>query len=191
LTKVSWWSYIAPIKQKQNIMRTIETKVYQFSELSEKAKEKAIQDMYDINVYDPWWEFIYEDANDIGLDITGFDLRGSIDGGFTYDGLHTCLNILDKHGEDTETYKLAKQFNEDRDKLVAKYSPNNNGTVDPEFHGDFDEEECDLEEEFRKELLEEYLIILSSEYEYRTSEEAIIEAIEANEYEFTEDGKLF
>lgn len=172
-------------------MRTIETKVYQFSELSEKAKEKAIEDMWDINVHDSWWDYIYEDANDIGLDITGFDLRGSIDGKFTYDGLHACLNILDKHGEATEKYKIAKKFNEDRDKLVAKYSPNNNGTVDPEFYGDFDEEECELEEEFRKELLEEYLSILRREYEYCTSEEAIIEAIEANEYEFTEYGKLF
>ena len=32
--------------------------------------------------------------------------------------------------------------------------------------------------------------MLRNEYEYLTSEEAVIESIRANEYEFTEDGKL-
>ncbi len=47
------------------------------------------------------------------------------------------------------------------------------------------------EDEFLKELLEDYRIILQKEYEYQTSEEAIIGTIEANEYEFTQDGKMF
>ena len=33
-------------------------------------------------------------------------------------------------------------------------------------------------------------ILLRDEYEWLTSDEAVQEAIEANEYEFTEDGKL-
>jgi len=32
--------------------------------------------------------------------------------------------------------------------------------------------------------------MLQKEYEYQMSDEAIIETIEANEYEFTENGKL-
>ena len=47
-----------------------------------------------------------------------------------------------------------------------------------------------IEDEFLKSLLEDYSIILQKEYEYQTSEEAIIESIKANDYEFTEDGKL-
>ena len=49
--------------------RTIRTKVYLFSELSEKVKQKVINDNYDINVDYEWWESAYEDAANIGLKI--------------------------------------------------------------------------------------------------------------------------
>ena len=48
----------------------------------------------------------------------------------------------------------------------------------------------DLENEFLQSLLEDYSIMLQNESEYLQSAEAIRETIEANEYEFTEDGKL-
>jgi hypothetical protein len=48
-----------------------------------------------------------------------------------------------------------------------------------------------LEDEFLKTLCEDYRIILSREYDYLTSEAAIIETIEANEYEFKADGTRF
>ena len=53
-------------------------------------------------------------------------------------------------------------------------------------------EECmqSEEDDFLQSLCEDYRIILRNEYEYLTSEEAIIETIESNEYYFTEDGKL-
>jgi hypothetical protein len=41
-----------------------------------------------------------------------------------------------------------------------------------------------------KDILYEYLEMLRQEYEYQTSEEAIIETIEANEYTFLEDGTM-
>jgi len=37
---------------------------------------------------------------------------------------------------------------------------------------------------------EEYLSLLRQEYEYLTSKDAIVETIQANDYEFTEEGKL-
>ena len=46
-------------------------------------------------------------------------------------------------------------------------------------------------EEFVQELNSSFLDCLHKEYEYRLSEEAILEAIEANEYEFTADGDIF
>jgi len=52
-------------------MRTIRTKVYQFSELSEQAKQKAIEWGYDLNVSYGWWESVYEDAEQIGLQFSG------------------------------------------------------------------------------------------------------------------------
>jgi hypothetical protein len=46
-------------------------------------------------------------------------------------------------------------------------------------------------EETRHNFCREIYRALETEYDYLTSEEAIIETIEANEYEFTEDGELY
>lgn len=56
---------------------------------------------------------------------------------------------------------------------------------------DFDNEADDLEADFLKSICEDYRILLRQEYEYRQSKDAIIETIEANEYEFKADGSLF
>jgi hypothetical protein len=48
----------------------------------------------------------------------------------------------------------------------------------------------DIDANFLRSLLEDYRIMLQKEYEYLTSEETIIETIEANEYEFTEKGEM-
>lgn len=149
-------------------MRTFTTKhtVYNFDELSEDAKQKALENLYDINVNYDWWEFIYEDAENIGLKITGFDLDRNkhATGRLIHELPEVCKAIMSEHGEITDTYQLAKKW---RNK-----------------HG------YDNEEEFSKALLEEYANILQKDYEYLTSEEAIIEAIQANEYEFYEDGRM-
>lgn len=59
-------------------MRIKEIKVYAFDELSDEAKDKAINKLYDINVGYEWWDSIYEDARNIGLEIESFDIdRGS------------------------------------------------------------------------------------------------------------------
>lgn len=58
--------------------RTIRKKIYKFEELSDKAKQKVIEDNYCWNVEHNWWEFVYEDAAQLGIKITGFDLgRGN------------------------------------------------------------------------------------------------------------------
>ena len=159
-------------------MRTIRTKVYQFSELSKDAQQKAIEVMAEINVDHDWWQSVYEDAANIGLKITGFDIdRGSYcKGEFIEDAQYTGEKILSEHGKICETYKTASEFIADREKL------------------DIDEQENELEElemEFLNSLLEDYRIMLTKEYEYQTSEAAIIETIEANEYEFKADGTRF
>ena len=55
-------------------MKTLTINLYQFSELSDEAKEKAISNLSDINVDFDWWTNTYEDAARIGLKITSFDL---------------------------------------------------------------------------------------------------------------------
>ena len=88
-------------------MRIIETKVYKFEELSEEGKEKAVNNLSDINVDHEWWDFIYEDAEQICLRITAFDLdRASfVNAEFINSARLTALLILKNHGKNEDTYK--------------------------------------------------------------------------------------
>lgn len=144
--------------------------------LTDEQKDNAIEKLWDINVNFDWWQFTYEDAANIGLQITGFDIyRGSYCTVELIDDLHTViLSIIREHGENCETYKTAKEFEA---RLI--------------FNEDNEIENLDeLEDEFLHSIGEDYRIILQHEYEYQTSKEAIIETIEANEYEFDEDGNI-
>lgn len=176
-------------------MRTIRTKVYKFSELSESAKQKAIEKMHDINFsWGDWWENVYEDAAQIGLKITGFDIdRGSYcKGEFLEDANYTANKIIQEHGHTCETYKTASGFLQDWSNLVEKYSDGiEKDKVAEDNEYEFDKDADDLENEFLKSICEDYRINLQKEYEYLSSEDAIIETIEANEYEFTKDGNRF
>jgi len=170
-------------------MQTITINLYQFSELSDEAKQKAISNLAMINVDGEWWESTYEDAANIGLKITGFYIdRGSyVNGEFTLSPNEVAVNILNEHGEACETYKTAKQFMEDWQPVFSDYM---NEESEGYESSDNEERLQELEEEFLSSLCEDYLKILRDECEYLTSEAAIIEAIESNEYDFTEDGEL-
>ena len=176
-------------------MRTISTTVYEFNELSDNAKKKAIDDLYYINVDDDWWENVYEDAAQIGLKLTGFDIgRGAYaEGDFTETAVDVAKAILENHGENTGTYKTAKDYMEEYNRLIIEQCQDDADRLYSEFAyemdlpRDIDTE--DIDAEFLQSLLEDYRIILVNAYDYLTSEEAILEAIEANLYEFTEEGK--
>ena len=171
-------------------MRTIRTKVYKFNELSEQAKQKAIESFYYVNVDYDWWESVYEDAANVGLKIRGFDIdRGSyVKGEFTLAANEVAQNILNEHGEMCETYKTAKNFMEDWQPVFNNYMDENH----EDYESNESEEQLqDIENDFLQSLCEDYRIMLQQEYEYLTTEAAIIETIEANEYEFTKDGNRF
>lgn len=165
-------------------MRIITTikEAYKFAELTDEAKEKAVENLYDINTDFEWWESTYEDAKEAGLKLTGFDIdRGSYcKGDFITTALNCAELIVKNHGETCEAYQTALNFIKDRAALAV------------DDGGDFVDEDAadELVNEFKKSLLEDYLMMLRNEYEYKTSREAIIETIEANEYEFTKEGKL-
>lgn len=174
-------------------MRTIQTTVYKFNELTEEGKQLAVKKLYDINVDYNWWQFVYDDANTVGLKISGFDIdRGEyVELELIDSARATAELILKNHGEECQTYKDAKQFLTEWSALVEKYSDGvNKDKVTEENEYDFDSEADELEREYKKDIEHEYLKLLRNEYEYRTSDQAIIETIEANDYEFTEDGEL-
>src|SRR3990172_12728447 len=154
-------------------MKTIT--IYDFNELSDEAKEKALRHFADINIDFGWSENVIEDAKDIGLQIdTAFYCRGR----FTKDALEVCRLVLANHGVQSTTYKTALKWQNDLQESEA---------ADVGDYDDYDE----IEQDFLYELLEDYRIILRKEYEYLTSRIAIEETILANGWQFTEDGKLF
>jgi len=175
-------------------MKIKHVKTWKLNELPEDTKQKAIEKLYDINIeFGDWWDQIYEDAADVGIKITSFNIdRGSCCEGVIYDFVETAQKIIKNHGELCETYLTANNYLEDRAKLVEKYSDGiETDIVTEDNEYDFDLECDDLDEEFKKSILEDYRIILSKNYEYLTSKEAIIETIEANDYDFDVNGNIF
>jgi len=151
-------------------MKQVTINIYKYHELPEEAKQKVLQNLYDINVDLDWWESVYYDLDLIGLKCNGFDIdRGShcnLD--YTEDGDHTYKQIIENHGKTCDTYLRAKGYEKQKAKILEIYKDN-------ELLDEYDMEKDldELEKEFLKELEEEYLIILRKEFEYRTSEKAI------------------
>lgn len=175
-------------------MRTIEIQVYKFNELDEQTKLKVIEDNIYINVGLDWWDCTYETLRECGIKVNSFDIgrRQECEIDFYDDYFEVATNIVDTFGEAMCIAIDAKNFIKDRDALVKKYGEGNEidgYSVKDEFIMEFDEEEADLATEFERELSEEILNWLRQEYEHLTSEEAIIEMIEANQYEFTKEGE--
>jgi hypothetical protein len=171
-------------------MKEIKVKVYSFNELSDDAKEKAIQSLSDVNVDYRWWNDIYEDATDIGLKITSFDLDRNrhAEGAFLLSANEVAQNILNSHGEDCETFKTATTFLKEWQPIFADYVDEESDSF--ESH-ESEDELLELEDEFLNSILEDYSIILQNEAEYLQSEESIIETIEANGFVFLKNGKQF
>lgn len=162
--------------------------LYKFEELSDEAKEKALDSSrYTNTQYMEWWESTYEDAANVGIKIKGFDTgRGSSIDGRVEDTENTAHQIIKDHGEECETYKTAAEYLKERDKAIEAALVDGNGEYKDEDA--LDEKLDELGKEFTKSILEDYLTILRNEMEYLESNEAVQESIEANDYEFTEDG---
>jgi hypothetical protein len=162
-------------------MKKITTTLYKFNELPDEVKEKALSNLSDINVDYNWWDSTYEDAKNIGLEITSFDLDRNrhAKGQFIISGINTANRIVKEHGETCETYKTALNFIEEYTEL------SNSGDLE-----ELSDELEDIENEFLSSILEDYAIILQRESEYLQSEEAIIETIQANDYSFNLKGEI-
>lgn len=171
-------------------MRTRTYKVYKFNELTDEQKQKALEKNYYINVEGDWWDCTYEDAKNIGLKIEAFDIdRGSYCKGSFIASVEECAHMIEKeHGEQCDTYITAKSFLKKRDEIVDTWERDENGDFINEYGLETKLDELGVQ--FEKDLLEDYRICLQKEYEYQTSKEAIIETFEANNYDFTEEGKI-
>ena len=166
-------------------MRVKEVKLFNYEELSEDAIEKALEECRFINVDYDWWRFTYEDAERIGVKIDGFDTdKRFINLKLTKRFELVIGLILKNHGEATETYKLAleyqKKLKEETDKAKEEFGEGYT----------YEEIAEEVEDEFEKALGEGYLSLLTKEYEYLISDKSVEEMIIANDYEFLEDGTM-
>ena len=171
-------------------MKTKTIQVYDFNELSESAKENALDAVRQGNYGYDWFEYTYADAEAIGLHLTGFGLdRDRHATGNFKDSAECCAHfIIDNHGEICETYITATTYLTDRDNLIKFASLNEDGELENGYN--LDCELTDLDAEFLRSILEDYSMQLQRESEYRDSKEYLLEMINCNEYTFTEYGKI-
>jgi hypothetical protein len=171
-------------------MKTIQLNLYPFAELSAEGRTKALSDLWDANVFYDWWQLTYDDAKEAGLTILGFDIDKDdyCKVKFNEDAIDCASRVIANHGEQTATYIAAQSFRQERDKIILSWPKDK--------WGDFDNDEAldaqldKIEANFLRSMSYLYLSIFKQAYGYLTSEAAIIEAIETNEYFFTAEGNL-
>ena len=195
-------------------MRTemVEYHVYKFNELEDKVQQKVLENLSDINVDCEWWsECTIEDYTaklaEIGFEdakiyLSGFCSQGD---GACFDARINLEKII-KHIGDKKFNRLVKLWHNgylgmtiERNSYANHYCHQRTRYIDMErFTSDRHrrlDALCELLKDYvaelRLELSTEIYRALEKDYDYLTSKEAIIETIEANEYEFLSTGKIF
>ena len=162
--------------------------IYSYNELSDKEKERARDKWRESGADDQWWEFIYEDAENVGIKITEFDTYlHTIKGHFTESADYTANKILSDHGDKCSTWAEANHYRKTMDEFMANAEKDEYGEL---ASYKLDNEKEEIEDEFLKSMLEEYLKMLRDEYEYQMSDEVIEGCIIANNVEYLENGNF-
>ena len=164
-------------------MKTIEIKVYKLEELDKQTREKVIENYRYINVeHSTWYDWIKEDFNRLGLEIQEFDLGRRNYAKIYIDNFEdTSKNIIEEFGDSVLIKQTAKNYINEYEKIQANFK------VDE----DIEREVELLDEQYEKEYSEDILSYLRSNYDWETSDEAIYQTIEANDYDFTTEGKIY
>lgn len=140
----------------------VKTEVFTFEELSEEAKQNAIELNAGFNVEYDWWDCTFDDAKNIGLEIEAFDAhRMTISGALSESVYDVCILIAADHDESCDTHKLATGYIEEYAKCKQQF--NDSLEVDDDLDFLDSEELEDLEHEFLHDLLQEYLVILKKD----------------------------
>jgi intein/homing endonuclease len=160
--------------------------VYKYEELSEEMKEKVLQNLYDINVNYEWYDFYYEDFHQtlgqmgIKCETFYFDLGRKHYFVMKNPIIYNEIRFLKYCRFDLRTKKAKKLLNEGI-RIETQYYA---GSMSKNYIDDDNLNEC------LQSNLESFLSQLQKGYDYLTSEEAIIETIKANEYEFDNKGNI-
>lgn len=202
-------------------MRTQTIAIYQFSELSESAKETARQ-WYRENALDfEWWDCLVEDwknlADLIGIEIdkiyfSGFCSQGDgacFEGAYSYrQGWRKALkrelgdcplrDELESYGERLQALQKPYFYGVSASVKHSGFYMHSGCTsisVDPGEHptGYWDDI-TDLEDDVTqvlREFMDEIYQALEREFDYLNADNQVEEAIAANEWEFTENGDFY
>ena len=189
------------------------TKVYKFSELSASAQQNAIGKFRENNLDDDWYDSVYEDAMTIGA-LMGIDIDKIYFSGFSLQGDGACFEgnyhyqkggtkaIKDYAPLDTKLHIIAESLQALQSKNFYRLTATikhsgyyyHSGCTDIDVsNGDNwanDETEKELKDILRS-FMNWIYHKLEEDYTYLQSDEVIKESIEADEYEFTEDGKFY
>lgn len=193
---------------------TKEYKVYEFDELSDKAKSKVLEDFRYINVeywewyhdvYDQWSEKLTENGFiDIDISFSGFSSQGD---GASFTAKRIDVREWCKKNKKLKKYAkfLSGEAKGDYEmefwveRTDSHYSHYNTCDVKADYHTinkDMNAEQekeyyalIDEIEEHREELSKELYKDLENEYDYHTSDDAVRDSV--NERKFLEDGSEF
>ena len=197
-------------------MKQITTTVYNFSELSDKAKEKARQWWRDSFEFD--FDNLLDDAKAIGK-FLGYDISKIYYSGFSNQGNGACFEgawngILDLDGlkaymsKDEELHKIGEALAREVATFpIASLTVRHRGHYYHEKCTDFtvsildgEENEIDSDDavncqtqliDLSRDFMRWIYRQLEQEYNYQNSDAAVDESINANEYTFLDSGKLF
>ena len=184
--------------------------LYKYSELDEAAQERA-RDWWRQGGLDyEWYDFIYEDAKEIaalmGVEIDRIFFRGfsSQGDGACFEGSYYykkgALKAVQSYAPNDNTlHGIAANLQEAQRKAFyglyahVKHSGHHYHEYCTSFDVRHDERDVsDDEEDVIKEALRDFMrwiyIRLEKEYDWLLSDESVVEAIEANEYEFEFNG---
>ena len=195
-------------------MKTKTIEIYSFDELGETAQAKVIDTMRDLNTDYEWYDFIYDDVKEIGsmlgieidnIYFSGFYSQGDgaqFTGSYAYS--KGASKRLRQHApQDTELHAISDNLQSIQRKhfyalsatvkSTGRYSHEYGTTIavadDRAYHWNNAEADDSITECLR-DFMRWIYSRLESEYEYLTSEEAIRESIQANDYDFYSDGTL-
>lgn len=198
-------------------MKTIEVKLFKFSELSEEAKQTAIENWRNNQNNDDFQfaaESIIDDAKEIGK-LLGIDISNIYYSGFYSQGDGACFEghyryntgsikkLKEYAPENKELHRIADELQALQKKhfyqLMADVRHRGHYyhemcTDISVYRNDYKEVSSDTEDAV-KELLRDYMrwiySTLDKENDYVNSDEAISETLEVNGYDFTETGELY
>jgi hypothetical protein len=157
-------------------MRTIETTIYTFDELSNKAKERAIQQHRQCVEY-PWFSECLDSlktfCSEFGVKVTDYTLSDCYRASISTDATPKHFRGVKLSGFNREAMPTGFCFDCD-----LRYT----------FHDEF-KRTGDAFYAFN-DALQTFLISVKKDIEWNYSDEAITELLEINDYEFTEEGDI-